>query len=184
MSNEQKPKKSIYLQGHTCKENAFKVDNYPWSFRLKTSIFYWIETKKGNGDRFCHYTINPKNGRKCAPKYSTYSTFMYMYTDEQGHVKHGVIDAYDLETFVARFVFIKNKLDVLYITDTQCNNLRNNYLTHIAVNAPYEMKNYPPEKQEIFKTWLTKTIRHIRTCDFTELVNHDLQPDYNNTEQF
>ena len=180
MSIEQTKQKSIYLQGHTCKENAYEVKDYPWGFRQRTSIFYWIETKPGKGDRFCSYTINPKTGSPCAPKCSTYSTFMYMYLDENNHVKHGIIDAYDREQFEARFEFIMNKLDVLYITDAQRQNIRTNHCSHIIANAPYQLKRYTPEKQPVFKQWVKNTLKHIQTCEFTELINYSPKPDYDN----
>lgn len=169
---------SIYLQGHTCKENAYEVKNYPWGFRLKTSQFYWIETKPGKGDRFCHYTINPKNGRKCAPKYSTYSTFMYMYIDEKGHVQNGIIDGFDVEHFEARIEFMLNKLDLLYITDIQRKNIRQRLFDLIACNSPYEMKEYSTEKQQVYKDWLSATLNHIKTCEFKDLVNYSPKPEY------
>lgn len=180
MSNTTAPQKTKFLQGHTCKQNAFEVKNYPWGFKMKTSRFYWIESKKGKGDRFCYYTINPKNGRMCETHCSTYSTFMYMYTDQKGHVTYECITAFDLETFVARFEFILNKLDVLYITDIQRDNLRVNYATHIKCNALYEYSKYSEERLPIFKTWLSNTLKHIVSCEFGDLINHDPKPDYNN----
>lgn len=173
---------TIYLQGHTSKETAYEVKDYPYGFRLRTSIFYWIETKPGKGDRFCHYTINPKNGKPNAPKYSTYSTFMYMYLNEEGHVTYGNIDAYDIETFEARFEFIINKLDILYITKNQQDNIRENCITHIACNAPYEIVKYSESSKEEFKKWVKSTINHIKICDFIDLVNYPSKPIQDNPD--
>jgi hypothetical protein len=47
------------LAGHTSPDTAFVVDDYPYGFRLRTKIRYWIETKKGFGQRFCSQTLNP-----------------------------------------------------------------------------------------------------------------------------
>lgn len=174
--------RTIYLQGHTSKETAYEVKDYPYGFRLRTSIFYWIETKAGKGDRFCSYTINPKNGRPNTPKYSTYSTFMYMFLNEEGHVKHGTIDAYNIDEFEARFEFIKNKLDILYITKEQQDNIRKNCAQHIACNAPYELVKYSPEMRDTFKAWVKKTLTHIMKCDFFELVNYDPKPTQDNPD--
>ena len=33
-----------YIYNHTTFENGYEVDNYPWGFRLKTKVRYWIET--------------------------------------------------------------------------------------------------------------------------------------------
>lgn len=75
-----------YIFNHTSPETALEVKDYPYGFRLRTSIFYWIETVAKKGDRFCSYTINPKNGRKNAPKKSTFSNIGVMYSDEKGHI--------------------------------------------------------------------------------------------------
>ena len=174
--------KTIYLQGHTSKETAYEIKDYPYGFKLRTSIFYWIETKPGKGDRFCTYTINPKNGKPNAPKYSTYSTFMYLYLNEEWHVKHGVIDAYNIEEFEARFLFIINKLDVLYITKEQQDNLRVNLYQHVRCNAQYEIVKYSTEKQGVFKEWLANTLRHIKTCEFSSLTDYPQKPEYDNPD--
>lgn len=78
-----------YLYKHTSQENAYIVENYPWGFRLKTTIRYWVETKnrKNCGQRFGRQTINPKTGIWCAPKYSTYSPIIVMYLNEDEHIK-------------------------------------------------------------------------------------------------
>lgn len=72
--------------GHTSEDTALLVDDYPYGFRLRTSIRYWIETTK-NGDRFVSQTLNPKTGRWNKPKKSTYSEVGVMFRDEQGHIQ-------------------------------------------------------------------------------------------------
>lgn len=78
-----------YIYEHTTPETAYVVQDYPWGFRLRTTIRYWIESKatKNGGQRFASQTINPKTGKWCAPKYSTYSEILVMYLDENNHVK-------------------------------------------------------------------------------------------------
>ena len=78
-----------YLYEHTSQETAYLVEGYPWGFRLKTTIRYWIETKKAKngGQRFCSQTINPKTGDWCTPKYSTYSPIIIMFLNEDKHIK-------------------------------------------------------------------------------------------------
>lgn len=75
-----------YIFNHTSFETAYRVENYPYG-RLRTSMFYWLETTPKKGDRFCSRTINPKNGRLNAPKKSTYLNIGAMYLDEKNHVK-------------------------------------------------------------------------------------------------
>ena len=72
-------------------ENSIEVNNYPWGYRLKTDRRYWIETTK-RGDRLCYQTLNPKTGKWCKVKKSTYSGIMLLYFDENNHVKTYGID--------------------------------------------------------------------------------------------
>lgn len=97
--------KITYIYGHTNQETAKVVENYPWGFRLRTTIRYWIETKvaKNGGQRFASQTINPKTGLWCAPKYSTYSPIMIMFLDENDHVKYECLRHYDSQQNILKF---------------------------------------------------------------------------------
>lgn len=75
-----------YLYGHDSAETAYVVDDYPYGFRLRTQIRYWIETTK-NGDRFVSQTLNPKTGKWNKEKKSTYNEVGVMFLDENTHVK-------------------------------------------------------------------------------------------------
>lgn len=94
-----------YLYEHTSQETAYVVNDYPWGFRLRTTIRYWIETKeaKNGGQRFASQTINPKTGKWCAVKYSTYSPLMVMFLDENEHVKYTCLRHNDSEESVNQF---------------------------------------------------------------------------------
>lgn len=81
------------LFGHSSLETAYKVENYPYGFRLRTNIFYWIETTPKRGDRFCSCTLNPKNGKMNAPKKSTYYSLAFMYLNDDNHVKFAVCNS-------------------------------------------------------------------------------------------
>ena len=63
-------------------DTAVQVDNYPWGFKLRTSVRYWIETNK-KGNRFIRCTLNPKTDKWCKPKMSTYSSVMVMTIEEK-----------------------------------------------------------------------------------------------------
>lgn len=92
-----------YLYQHTSQETAYVVDDYPWGFRLRTQIRYWIETKKSHGQRFCSQTINPKTGRWCAPKYCTYSEVEILYLDEKNHISSTGLSLYSDENRLKEF---------------------------------------------------------------------------------
>jgi hypothetical protein len=72
-------------------ECAWMVADYPYGFKLRTKIRYWIETKKEFGQREVSQTMNPKNGKWNEPKKSTYSSVIVMYEEEPGDENPGYI---------------------------------------------------------------------------------------------
>ena len=83
-----------FLKGHTTKETAFVVDDYPYGFRLRCRIRYWLEYDKKHGFRLVSQTTNPNSSRMVAgevwnkPKASTYVKIAAcMYLDEKEHVQ-------------------------------------------------------------------------------------------------
>jgi hypothetical protein len=92
-----------FIYQHTSQETAKVVEGYPWGFRLKTTIRYWIESKKNFGQRFASQTINPKTGKWCAPKFSTYSPIAVMFLDENNHVHHTGLGRGNTEESILKF---------------------------------------------------------------------------------
>lgn len=85
------------LKGHTSPETAYNVDDYPYGFRLRCKIRYWIEFKPKVGFRFVSQTTNPKRPGDIwnKPKASTYCRFGgAMYLDEQDHVQWSGLSEY------------------------------------------------------------------------------------------
>jgi hypothetical protein len=78
------------LSGHNSPETAYVVSDYPYGFRLRCVIRYWLEFKKGRGTRLVSQTTNPKRPLTVwnKPKASTYAEFGgAMYLDENEHVQ-------------------------------------------------------------------------------------------------
>ncbi len=97
------------LQGHVSPETVYVVDDYPFGFRLRCKIRYWIETaekgaKKGEM-RFMSQTTDPR--KPCEfwnkPKASVYTDLMVMYLDEQGHVHNDGIGLFGWPEHFADF---------------------------------------------------------------------------------
>lgn len=88
------------LTGHVSEETAYHVDDYPYGFHLRCQIRYWVETavkgaKKGQ-QRFMSQTTNPKRGDIWnKPKAGQYYGMVFMYLNDDDHVKSTVISAYD-----------------------------------------------------------------------------------------
>jgi hypothetical protein len=78
------------LTGHTTPETAYVVDDYPYGYRLRCKIRYWLEYKPSNGFRFVSQTTNPKRPGEVwnKPKASTYYKFgACMFLDDNDHVQ-------------------------------------------------------------------------------------------------
>lgn len=84
------------LSGHVSPETAYTVDDYPYGFRLRCTIRYWLDFKAGHGFRLASQTTDPKHGgRWNKPKFSTYSKFgAAMFLDENDHVKWSGLTEY------------------------------------------------------------------------------------------
>ena len=94
------------LIGHTSPETAYVVADYPYGFRLRCQIRYWIETKPGHGQRFVSQTTNPKKPGVVwnKPKASTYSEVRVMYlNDENGHVENTGLSRYESPDVIEAF---------------------------------------------------------------------------------
>lgn len=96
-----------YIYGHISKETAYIVNDYPWGFRygfrLRTQKRYWIESKKGFGQRFCSQTLDPQTDKWCKPKYSTYDEITIIFLDNEGHISNTGLNGYDNLEVILKF---------------------------------------------------------------------------------
>lgn len=93
------------LYGHDSEQTAYIVDDYPYSFKLRCKIRYWLEMKPKKGFRFMSQTENPKTGRWNKPKASTYASLAgVMYLDSQKHVQWHGLTEYSKDSDVLDFV--------------------------------------------------------------------------------
>lgn len=85
------------LTGHTSPETAYICSDYPYGFRLRCQIRYWLEYQPKKGFRFWSQTSNPKQAGLVwnKPKASTYCLFgACMFLNDEGHVKWIGLDQY------------------------------------------------------------------------------------------
>jgi hypothetical protein len=93
------------LYGHTSEGTAYLVADYPYGFRERTQIRYWLEHKEKKGWRFVSQTMNPKTGRWNKAKASTYADWAgAMYLDDDGHVQWQGIGVYSDARKILAFV--------------------------------------------------------------------------------
>jgi hypothetical protein len=147
-----------YLYNHTSEDTAYVVEDYPWGFRLRTTIRYWIETNAKHGDRFCSQTINPKSGKWCAAKKSTYSPVMVMYLNDNDHVRFDAISNYSKDESIHEFVECHKE----YLNEGQKSHLKNmiasnNIMKHVkfeCINTTFETaEEKQARKLESNSTW-------------------------------
>ena len=77
------------LTGHTSPETAYVVEDYPYGFRLRCQMRYWLEYNPKHGVRLVSQTSNPKRPGLVwnKPKASTYARFGgCMFLDDENHV--------------------------------------------------------------------------------------------------
>ena len=84
------------LRGHTSPETAYVVDDYPYGFRLRCRIRYWLEYVPKRGFRLWSQTTNPKRANAWnKPKASTFARFGgSMFLDDVGHVQWSALTEY------------------------------------------------------------------------------------------
>lgn len=107
------------LYGHTSPETAFLITDYPYSWKLRCSIRYWLEWNVKKGVRFCSQTTNPKKGNVWnAVKKSTYVLLAAcMFLDENGHCQWSSLSEYtDPDKFLD---FLQNFPDIELSKETK-----------------------------------------------------------------
>lgn len=88
---------STVLTGHTSPDTAYVVDDYPYGFRLRCKIRYWLEYNPRRGFRFVSQTTNPKRPGLVwnKPKASTFCRWGgAMLLADNGHVSWTGIHKY------------------------------------------------------------------------------------------
>lgn len=94
---------------HISADTAYVVADYPFGFKLRCTMRYWIEYKPGMGFRLVMQSSNPKRpGTWNKPKAGTYSKFgAALYLDENEHVKCAGLTEYasvaEIEAFIERY---------------------------------------------------------------------------------
>jgi hypothetical protein len=84
------------LRGHVSPETAYVVDDYPYGYKLRCTIRYWLEHKPKLGFRLMSQTTDPRHGgRWNKPKAGTYAKFgACLYLADNGHVRCAALTEY------------------------------------------------------------------------------------------
>ena len=84
------------LNNQPTEDKPYLVNDYPYGFRLRCKIRYYVETTK-RGQRFVSQTLNPKTNQWNKPKKSTYLQILLIGLNEKNHVTYDGISMYSLE---------------------------------------------------------------------------------------
>lgn len=75
------------MQKYISTNEKIEVLNYPYGFKLRTTLFDYVEFDRKKGFRHCTQTICPKTNRLNKPKKSVYYALLVRYYDDKGHIK-------------------------------------------------------------------------------------------------
>ncbi len=113
-----------------------EVKDYPYGFRLRTTLFDSVEFNPKKGYRHVTQTINPKTGLRNKPKASTYSPFILRGYDDKGHIKALHYQFYGIEGIIKCNQFISDNFELL--DEKEVSYLLNELIFRCAV----ELKSY------------------------------------------
>lgn len=99
MNNTATEKLNFLPDVHISKDTAYTIEDYPYGYTLRTTMYIWIEYKKWMGYRVARQTINPKTGKENKPKFSTYSEYIRLYTDENKHINTYCFDFHSVDSY-------------------------------------------------------------------------------------
>lgn len=95
------------------------VKDYPYGFRLRTTLTDSIEFEIKKGYRHVTQTVDPRNGRVNKPKKSTYYALMLRYYDENGHIKTYATDLNGREEINKACVLIGDNFELFSAKEIQ-----------------------------------------------------------------
>lgn len=77
------PKNPNKMKQYYSTSRTVTVENYPYGYKLKTTLTHSLEFKSGKGFRHVTQTVNPKTGRLNKPKRGNYYPLMLLATDSE-----------------------------------------------------------------------------------------------------
>ena len=93
-------------------KEGIEVPNYPYGFRLRTTLFDSMEFNSKKGYRHCTQTINPKNNQMNKPKKSTYYPILVRYYDENKHIKSNSFSLDSFESMNRTALFLSKNIEL------------------------------------------------------------------------
>ena len=160
-----------YLYNHTSEETAYVIKDYPWGFRMRTEQRAWIESNK-NGDRFIVQTKDPRTGKWCAPKKSTYTPVKILYLDEQGHLQHYILKQYSCDEKTILEFYEQHKENLNSFQLAQIKELI--AIKKVMKNVSFKVQNVPFNETEEQRTAREEQERKNKSA-VLNAINYELK---------
>lgn len=128
-----------------------EVENYPYGFTLRTSLFDTMEFNPKKGYRHVTQTINPKTGKLNKPKKSTYSELLVRFFNEDGHIKVNSFSFNGDEQINRGCKFVHENFDLF--TDDEKKYINNVISTSLIINWKASViwgKTAPESAKEVY----------------------------------
>lgn len=159
------------LVGHSSAATAFNVKNYPYGFKLKCEMRFWVESVPGKGDRYVMQSVNPKTGRLNAPKKSVYSTYIYMTIDSDGHVHPVYLNARSSD-----FLYNIQSLFALFgedaFSEIQQQNIRTEFSHNFVMECAFVARRIKDESlHQKYVEWAGKIAARVINIEFINIFN-------------
>lgn len=116
-------------------------DGYPWGFRLKTTRKDWLEFDKKKGFRHVSQTIDPRTGKECKPKKSTYQDILVLGKNEENHTKLIDFEFYNEKTVTKTIEFLSDQDNFDLFTSEQIEYIYMKFLQWVK-STMFSMVNY------------------------------------------
>jgi len=147
--------------------DVVRIDNYPYGYNQKTTLYDSIEFNPKKGYRHVTQTVNPKTGRKNAPKKSTYSHLILRTIEEGGKIKCHYFDFNDSAKGLNDICKIASRNFSIF-TSEERKYLYSNaiffskvYMQALAIYAGAEVSNLIP----LFDTFVKSAVKGVNNPD-------------------
>jgi len=159
------------------KDNPIIIDDYPYGFRLRTKIKYYME-ENNKGTRLISQTLNPKTNEWNKPKASNYDEVSIIVKEkETGHISHLGLSFYD--NVSENIPLLKECFDIL--TERQLEKLKhwikimytNCFITCKVETITNENEERLKQEEEKHKIELAKLYNAIDKTVDKEVIKND-----------
>ena len=159
------------LTGNNSFDTAYFVEDYPYGFKLRCHMKYWIESKASQGQRFVSCTTDPRqdNTKWNKPKANTYSSVIIMYInhDNNDYICHAHLSDYstneEIDQFVAEYgeyfdEFQKAQVKKIKILRSAASKLKFTYKIHDGI-SPVQSKE---EQSKLFNAAVIQAVKEYK----------------------